>query len=170
MFDELIVLETKSSVICIYMSWNIAPPLFEHFLLVFCDEIAYCLVAYILVGEKLGGDLRNTLILLVMALPMIIGPNVGHAIADLGTHTDSADQSSHGGHSSQSTSVSQSDQANEEHEADCCHVDCVCCTAQGSGATILSGDAGAHGGMTVHGFKNLPFPHLEGLLRPPRFS
>lgn len=131
---------------------------------------------------SLGDVLKNKLILLALAIPLFAGPNVGHAIADFGALGDPADESTHPSHFSQSKSVSRSVSdlqsvsdsksvsEDEQYESDCCHADCVCCMGQGLGTTTFS-NSPVNASETV-GIRtlNIPNPHLEGLLRPPRFG
>jgi len=119
-----------------------------------------------------------------LAIPLFAGPNVGHAIADFGALGDPADESTHAIHFSQSksgsqsvsdlqsVSDSQSVSGDEQHESDCCHADCVCCMGQGLSTTTFSNSPVNVNASETVGIRtlNIPNPHLEGLLRPPRFG
>jgi len=106
-----------------------------------------------------------------MVIPMMASPNVGHAIVDFFAVTDAVDDSGHTSHFSHSNAAPQSESDNAEHDSDCCHDDCVCCTARFSLITTIQAGISVNTNRTLGlGPTNLPNPHLKGLLRPPRFG
>jgi len=110
--------------------------------------------------------LKNILILLVMAVSLATLPTVGHANADSDSFSEAPDE----------TGVAllnaRPRHGHESQDSDCCHNFCVCCTAQSFLITAIQFGGSVSTGKTTR-FKSTnysPNPHLEGLLRPPRFS
>lgn len=111
--------------------------------------------------------MKYKIILLALAIPLIVGSNTGYAIATLG---GLADEATHASHSSHSNSVAQSESGDGQLDSDCCHVNCVCCTGQGLSTTDRDGSSVNASGAAGTKIRNMPNPHLEGLLRPPRLG
>ncbi len=110
--------------------------------------------------------MKNLLIFLLIAATIPTVPTVGYAAAEVDLHAVLLDAASH------LNSAVESEDHHANQDADCCHSVCVCCVAPSSIATaekVAGRQANANKSPGIRS-TNLPNPHLEGLLRPPRFS
>jgi hypothetical protein len=117
-------------------------------------------------AEALRGEgLKNILMLMVIIVAIATVPVVDAVVAvsmslseatDVSGRLDSSAQSEHGHHN---------------QDSDCCHSDCACCLTQGSLVKRVPVHTLMRPGIAPwFESTNLQNPHLDGLLRPPRFS
>jgi len=113
--------------------------------------------------------LKNILVILLLAVPLITVPTASRPVSEEHLATAVLDGSGKAATSGQSLTAQSSEHGHDSEESGCCHDYCICCTTQGTVVTALSiGHPLNAGRVLALRPVGTPDPHLKGPLRPPK--